>query len=177
VCVEGRVSAYRWSRHPLRCRRPFGRPLTRPPAVDAWPPRLAGLGGRRLMPPTRPAGQPYRQPHQRSSSVHGPLSNRAVLFSLSPQSLAVRRAPHDEGNTFADGVHAVIIILLYINNNSAFVRITILLKKKFFGGSKVPFRRHVNNLTIIILISIVIIMTSCSFRPRNMSYAITCSVH
>lgn len=118
MSAEGRVSAYRWSRHPLRCRRPFGRPPVRPPAVDAWPPQLAGLGGSSLMPPTRPTGQPCRQPHQRSSSVHGPLSNRAVLFSLSPQSLAVRRVPHDDGNTFADGVHAVKIILLSVNNNT-----------------------------------------------------------
>lgn len=116
--AEGRVSAYRWSRHPLRCRRPFGRPPSRPPAVDAWPPQLAGLGGSSLMPPTRPTSQPCRQPHQRSSSVHGPLSNRAVLFSLSPQSLAVRRVPYDDGNTFADGVHAVKIILLSVNNNT-----------------------------------------------------------
>lgn len=167
ACAEGRVSAYRWSRHPLRCRRPFGRPPARPPVVVAWPRRYS-VGA---VFTANPAGRPAVP----ATALTFVISSRATLEprGTAPAFAAVSRCASGatrRRNTFANGVLRLCRYYLLIRVRSYYN----FIKEFFF--SKVRKFRHANNI-IIIIILIVIIMTSGSFWPRNTPYAITFDLH
>jgi len=89
ACVEGRVSAYRWTRHPLRCRRPFGRPPARPPAV-AWP-RRDSVGAVLYRQPGRPASRAGNRANVRHQFTGHSRTARYCSHSRRSLSLCVGR--------------------------------------------------------------------------------------